>query len=150
MKKFIEMRKAIKRLQQRYIWFPSFVQVGERLVVRDKDFVMANGFKFAVAVELTNGEQFIAVDDDFLKLSPETQEAIVYHEEAHLVLKHRSSLRRRILASLFGKVYANEVEADAYAVSKVGKGRMIHALQELYSVYPNKEIKRRIKIIQGA
>lgn len=144
-----EMSAAKEVLQRRFIMSKTAVGVGtkEDIAILDNVFVRAHGLQFAAILIYTTGEHEIYVDDAFLELSPETQQFVIEHERGHMVMKHKSDLKKRRWATLTGKVYMDEIEADAYAMFVLGKEAVLHGLEELYKITYDKEIKRRIKIV---
>lgn len=105
-----------------------------------------------VAVVL-NGTTEVFTDDQFRKMSPSTQKAILAHEMGHYKCGHTPSITYqidRLKAIMQGKVLEMELEADAYACKVVGAWNMINALEELKGVkgISKKELNLRINHIK--
>lgn len=126
------------------------------MVLRDTGFMKTSGMAVAAVVIFTDGTKKIVVDDSFFEISPLSQQAILAHEEGHIVLEHLDNVNqlnvvKRSLISATGGVQAIELEADAYAASQVGHAVMISALSELLikvNRINKKEIRNRIAILQ--
>lgn len=106
-----------------------------------------------VAVVL-NGTTEVFTDDQFRKMSPSTQKAILAHEMGHYKCGHTPSITYqidRIKAIMHNQVLPMELEADAYACKVVGAWEMIDALQELKTIkgISKKEINLRINYIKS-
>lgn len=127
-------------------------------VYLDQTMVRGLGFMYAAAIKpneqtsefLGSDRSFVMVDEWFLKLSPETQEALLYHEMGHINLGHmeislNTNALEREIKSLEGDIDYREMEADDYAASVVGRRRMIDALEEMDRNTPTVEGMLRIK-----
>ena len=90
-------------------------------------------------------KDIIIVDDIFMSLESDIQEAIVYHELGHINTKNnRGNIRYNI---------TNEILADIYVLNNVGKKRTLKMLNEVKSIltYNNKKTKEidiRIEFIK--
>lgn len=144
-----EMSAAKEVLQRRFVMYKTSIGVGTKgdTAILDNVFVRAHGLQFAAILIYSTGEHEIYVDDAFIELSPETQQFVIEHERGHMVMKHKSDLKKRRWATLTGKVYMDEIEADAYAVFVIGKEAVLNGLKELYEITHDREIKRRIKLV---
>ncbi len=126
--------------------------------IQDQDLVRANLCLVSMVLRCEDGVDRIFVDDEFFKLSPESQEAMLLHEQGHLVFGHidkiassrRNNALDRIRASKTG-VQDIELEADFYAASKIGFPQMARALSEMLQVVSinSREVTRRIEILIG-
>ena len=75
------------------------------------------------------GVPFISAHQAFIeRMSPDGVKAILLHEEGHIELGHH------VHYSELGHVLQHELEADAYAGSKIGKSIVAKALQESIKV----------------
>lgn len=98
-----------------------------------------------------DGTNEVYVDNQYRNMSKDTQYAILCHELGHINNSHKTSITYvfdRLKAVLNNEVLPMELEADAYAVSIIGKKRMIKALKELASHlhgFSRKEVLLRIK-----
>ena len=106
-----------------------------------------------VAIVL-NGTTEVFTDDQFRKMSPPTQMAILAHEMGHYKCGHKPGITYqidRLKAIMQNKVLPIEVEADAYACKIVGAWNMINALEELKTIQgvSKKEINLRINHIKS-
>lgn len=113
------------------------------MVIYNPYMVISRGTAIAVCMTDTVSQIVIFVDDDYMYMSKNTQQSIIHHELGHIVCNHNTILGIRRIAQ--------ELEADAYAVSIVGKENMINALHELTtytSRLSRKEIIYRIKTIE--
>lgn len=103
---------------------------------------------------IINGTTEVVIDAQFRKMSNNTQYAILCHEMGHRKNNHIVGITYmfdRIKAVIGGKVLSMELEADAYAVSIMGKVNVINALRELAAYshgLSRKEFIYRIKAIQ--
>lgn len=103
---------------------------------------------------IINGTTEVYVDAQFRNMSRNTQNAILCHEMGHRKNAHNPGITYmfdRIKAVLNGKVLPMELEADAYAVSIIGKNNMISALKELATHthgLTRKEFFYRVKAIE--
>lgn len=107
----------------------------------------------STALVLDNG--MVLYDDNFRRLSKQSQVAVLAHELGHIKHQHRADstyLLDRAFYAFSGKVLPMELEADAYAVSIVGKEEMIKALKGISkystSIAGRLEIRNRIKSIR--
>ena len=79
---------------------------------------------------------YVIVLEDFIKtLTPQERAAIVYHEIGHLVNDHLVNVNPENIIEQT-KILANteaELEADQYAVNRVGKAVMKSALEKVIS-----------------
>ena len=149
-KEAFEVAKASHEVKNRLMWFFTPLTLEEYTFVLDSQMVRAFGSRVATAVYLEDGREMIVVDQDFMKLSHTAQLAILAHEQGHLSYGHKAENTKRVMTAIWSKgVHKHEIEADLYAVQRVGKDDMITALEELYSMYPDIEIERRIQIIQS-
>lgn len=101
-----------------------------------------------------NGTNEVYVDDNYRRLSNETQKAVLAHELGHYKLNHKAGNTYaidRALAIFRNQVLPMELEADEYAASIVGTHSMIKALIELSSIkgISKREIKLRIKNLRN-
>lgn len=98
-----------------------------------------------------DGTDEVYVDNQYRNMSKDTQYAILCHELGHTKNNHKASVTYvfdRIKAVLNNKVLPMELEADAYAVSIIGKKRMVNALKEIATHLhglSRKEVLLRIK-----
>lgn len=107
---------AVSRFNSEYAVYDSvnmLLQVGEDMDNIEK------------IMDMGVGEPFISVHKEFVQeLSPEAVQAILLHEEGHIALGHY------VHYSELGHNLQHELEADAYAASRVGKPAVAKALQE--------------------
>lgn len=90
-------------------------------------------------------KDIIIVDDIFMSLESDIQEAIVYHELGHINSKNNCG---NICYNI-----TNEILADIYTLNNVGKKRTLKMLNEVKSIltYNNKKTKEidiRIEFIK--
>ena len=103
---------------------------------------------------IINDSTEVITDAQYRNMSKNTQYAILCHEMGHRKNNHTATLTYkldRIKAILNGGVLPMELEADAYAVSIVGKKNMIMALVELAANLhglSRKEVIYRIRAIK--
>lgn len=128
-------------------------------VYHDEQIIRAKKFLFAsviqpteFAVKLLGSEDaFVVVDDRFLMLSPESQEAMIYHEIGHVQMGHMPTFteagnaEERLAMSRKGVIDYREIEADDYAASIVGNKAVLNALLEMDTMLPTDEFWLRIK-----
>ena len=90
-------------------------------------------------------KDIIIIDDIFMSLENDIQEAIIYHELGHINSKNNcGNIRYNIV---------NEILADIYVLNNVGKKRTLKMLNEVKSIltYNNKKTKEidiRIEFIK--
>ncbi len=104
--------------------------------------VMAYGSSVAFCAYVQDPLQLVIfVDDDFMHMSDSTKEFIIKHELGHFLNGHKYTGTRNI---------KQEIEADAYAVSKTSKRTGIKALKELKKVLGNlfDDYKPRLRAIK--
>ena len=85
----------------------------------------------------------ITVNEDFLDLDYDTQRFILYHELGHIHHEHmfRSDFNhkmyrlKRKLFQPFGLVVKEEIQADFFAVKKMGKTEAIKAITETMKLF---------------
>lgn len=127
----------------------------------------AAGMSFVEGNEesLKKHEYFIMMHQDFLRLDPQTVQAVIWHELGHRVNgdMSNSNIALGVVDRLLGKVFKSlpanyfsrggvqsEIEADAYAAKHVGKAVMRKALKDAIAfmsakAYPNsKDLQRRM------
>lgn len=149
-KEAFEVAKASHEVKNRLVWFFTPMTLEEYTFVLDNQMVRSFGSRIATAIYLDDGREMIVVDQDFMKLSYTAQLAILAHEQGHLSHGHRAENAKRVMTAIWSKgVHKHEIEADLFAVQRVGKKDMIMALEELYAMCPDVEIERRIQIIQS-
>ena len=95
------------------------------IVVTDDTIVYGSGFTGACTTMLQFGNWFhselvpvIFLTEEFASLAPTVKEYIIMHEKGHHELGHMSN----------GGMKKREIEADLYAVSKLGKDAVITAI----------------------
>lgn len=129
-------------------------------VILDDTFMRSYGFEIACAFKFL-GFKFIVVDSTFPFADESIKAFLLAHEYAHLTLEDaftkESAMQKqenRIQAILDGRVYAEELMADAYAVSVIGAVPAVHALNALketlhpFNGFGIEEIELRIQKIQ--
>lgn len=132
------------------------------------------GFVLAAANRtLFTRKQYIMIDNRFLELDKDLQEGILAHELGHCHQRHllnKSIIKETYKSFVFiGKMLvlseeeknllietsinnrdiSIELEADAWAVKKVGQEAVKRVLLYLYSIAPSPEIKERYKAVTG-
>lgn len=123
------------------------------------------GMAIAGAVLMSDGRKQIVVDDLFFKhFDKDSQKFILHHEQGHIKLGHldkykkegrttHSNLVDRKITEIMGGVQQEELEADDYAASVIGKEKAFYALSMVGALYikakgkPSKEIIARMKRI---
>ena len=80
-------------------------------------------------MDMPLGVPFISAHSAFIeRMSPESVQALLLHEEGHIALNHH------VHYSKLEHVLQHELEADAYAADKVGKSVMAKALKEVIEI----------------
>ena len=123
------------------------------IVVTDDTIVYGSGFTGACTTMLQFGNWFhselvpvIFLTEEFASLAPTVKEYIIMHEKGHHELGHMSNggMKKRDIEK--------EIEADLYAVSKLGKDAVIAAMemfgQNNLHGKGKREMKKRVKAIK--
>jgi hypothetical protein len=155
----VDTVKAQVEVRTRVKMYDDTLMIDNVLVYHDDSVVRARGRKLACVIRVPGQGDFIIVDDRFLLLSEDAQRAVIHHESGHIECGHldipakefNRSQRKRMWKTMFiGKVDANELEADAYAVGIVGTECMVDALYEVLNLLGrNDEVSKRINAVQS-
>ena len=111
------------------------------------------GYPDGIAFTINFGSPTIIVGRKFLVMSKDAQEFTIAHELGHLYCRHVADFTypvQRELKILKGEVLSIELEADAYAVKKIGMKRALNALDEISKAVrgiARKEVMLRIEHI---
>lgn len=120
--------------------------------------VNGNGLAISCANKIQFGERYyyvIFVDDIFMKMPKELQEAMLLHEVGHILYGHhdlidntyKHTLKRAALG-LFGKVQEEEILADKFSATVGCSDDMINALLWVKKYCKSSpEINARIKLL---
>ena len=103
-----------------------------------------------------NDMNSIKVNNDFMQLDYNTQQWILYHELGHIYYNHNNGSTRknniyhikRKLYSKLGLVVKEEIQADLYAVKRLGKANALKGISRTISMFhrPKELITRRLII----
>lgn len=111
--------------------------------------VTSIGGAIAVCLTDTRSQIVVFVDDKFMSMTEASQEAIIQHELGHIANEH--------VAILGVRQVDIEVQADMYAVSKVGVDDVVNALLEIKGKLKGlmywasrKELNKRIKVLKAS
>lgn len=136
-------------------WTESTTFKDTTVLVSDNHVALICGtYNIPVAIANPTTKQ-ILINQPFTLLARRVQIAILYHEYAHLKLKHKMTiidlLKRIIHGGARGKQLQYELEADAYSVKK-GYGKELRMYLRYINYYislePIPEITTRIEAIQ--
>ena len=105
------------------------------IVIYNPYMVISRGWAIAGCMTDTVNQIVIFVDDDYMHMTKDTQEFIIYHELGHIVCNHSTRLHMRHID--------HEYEADTYASTHSSHG--IEALQEI-SNYVCRKAKKEISL----
>lgn len=111
------------------------------------------GYPYGIAFTINLGSPSIIVGRKFLKMSKDAQEFTIAHELGHLYCRHIADFTypiERQLKIIKGEVLSIELEADTYAVKKIGRKRALNALGEISKAVrgiARKEVMLRIDYI---
>lgn len=111
------------------------------------------GYPDGIAFTINLGSPSIIVGRKFFGMSKDAQEFTIAHELGHLYYRHVADFTypaKRELKILKGEVLSIELEADAYAVKKIGRKRALNALYEISKAtggIARKEVMLRIEHI---
>lgn len=102
---------------------------------------------------VVNGTTEVFTDNNFRRMSPETQKAVLAHELGHYKCGHKPGVLYqldRLKAIVCNKVLDMELEADLYAAKLVGFKTYLKALHELSKVngVSKKEIRLRMQYLK--
>ena len=146
----VSLAKGIQ-VQHKYVFNQVQVAIAEEYGLAGTG---NSNIPFAV---VTKGELYafiksniIVVNNAFLTLSKATQECLLWHEIGHVKLGHLDQKRSHflyILERIF-KEPQIEIDADGYAIDKVGKEKFISALVELNQHMKTRAIRKRIERIK--
>lgn len=112
--------------------------------------------KYSDCLCCVNDLDCIRVNQEFMKLSENTQQWILYHELGHIYHRHAYrkmryhklyKFKRRLYSSI-GLVVKEEREADLFAVNKLGKTNALKAIEETIKLFNSKELKTRRLLIK--
>lgn len=136
--KVVKDYKEIQEIRKSPDWSPyerQFKRVHGVLVLHDHHALRMHYLIIGAAMLFTDGSKRIVVDDYFFLLDDISQRAVLAHEEGHMVLGHLDTPNidptERHQYAARGEVHPTELEADAYAASKVGVEDVVHMLTEL-------------------
>lgn len=128
---------------------------GQIYIANSDVFLAANGIIGAAAVR-TNIGPFIVMTNK--AISETLKSFLLAHEEGHIILGHLDSIKKgnlfkRILSAYFS-VQKIELEADTYAVKKLGKKEVVKALREFHNseklpLSTKIELSKRIKAVKN-
>lgn len=105
------------------------------MVIYNPYMVISRGWSVAGCLTDTVSQIIVFVDDDYMQMSKDTQEFIMYHELGHIACNHNSVLGIRNINQ--------EYEADMYASKYSTHG--IAALTEI-STYCHDKAKKELKL----
>ncbi len=140
-------------------------------VIQDDALMQKINMRFIVAT-WTDGKPYLIVASEFLQLPRDCQNAVIWHEVGHIHHEHHDTPDERglhtqadIRASRIAyieksEVEPDEIEADDFAVSRVGKQPVLAFIELLLKTRPKgapgglnelgrKELKLRITRIQN-
>lgn len=165
----IEATKASARIASGNSDYRYETVNGVNVIVQD-DAVIAVGSLYGVATKNELGEPVVVVSEDFFELPENVRNFVLAHEEGHVklhleegqstakevIVSHAKNIFRGIQAKA-GKVDQRELEADMYAVGKVGVDAVIEGLYHLREAVESKfgrtlgvkEIDNRIVVIKA-
>ena len=112
--------------------------------------------KYSSCLCKVNDIDAIYVNSDFMKLPENTRNFILYHELGHIYHGHnkvcyninrRLHLKRKWYSRL-GLVVKEEIQADLYAVKRLGKEKALDAITDTIKLLKSKELKTRRLIIK--
>ena len=146
---------------KKYKWEQA--QIDGVLYYKANDYIKSTKGMYAMATRSDSGN-IILTDNLFEKLSENGKRFVLYHELGHIkngdlskvmTEKQAENIRRkRIKKILRNQVLDLELNADAFAVKKMGKELAIKGLNEMYNITlktfdrQDKEILLRIEAIQ--
>ena len=112
--------------------------------------------KYSNCLCRVNDIDVIYVNNEFMKLSENTQSFILYHELGHIQYGHNKvdfeenekMNRKRKWFSKLGLVVKEEIQADLYAVKRLGKEKALEAITDTIELLNTKELKVRKLIIK--
>ena len=98
----------------------------------------------------------IKVNLDFMRLDYNTQQWVLYHELGHIHhqhmargnFKHKLYRIKRNIYTRLGLVVKEELEADSYAVKKLGKENALKGITKTIEMFNTKELKTRRLMIK--
>lgn len=118
--------------------FGKLMQVSNTLctvqVLYNPYMVISRGWAIAGCLTDTVSQIVVFVDDDFMRLSANTQKFIVHHEIGHIEYRHDASIR----------TLDTECEADAYAAKRCPKAK--DALTELLQCIDDEESRKELEL----
>ena len=113
---------------------------GYTIPVYDNSIVVRmTGSNIAVAVTNSKGS-YIAIDNNFSKLSLNCKNFILHHEAYHIIFCDFEDPENRMFLCDHGSVSSSELKADMFAAERIGYDNAIKALCELLCFCKNNNI----------
>ena len=106
------------------------------IVLYNPYMVISRGWAIAGCMTDTVSQIVVFVDDDYMQMSKDTQEFIIWHELGHIEYAHNTPLGVRRITQ--------EYEADEYAETHSGHG--IKALKEIAMYVTTKRSRRELSL----